>query len=185
VWDGHKLLYMPATVSAVLFRRAQDSYAAFAQDASYLFQDNTHEAQAFNTSYRTLECTKRMMGLKLWAAFSLYGTQGLGVLVDHAFANARDMAQQIAAHAEFELLMPPATNIVCFRHRPANIEGAALSQHQTRLRLSLVESGAFHLTQVQLDGAIWLRCTLMNPYTEASHIASLLQALAQAALAAS
>ncbi len=185
VWDGHKLLYMPATVSAVLFRRGQDSYAAFAQDASYLFQDNAHEAQAFNTSYRTLECTKRMMGLKLWAAFSLYGTQGLGLLVDHAFANARDMAQQIKAHAEFELLMPPATNIVCFRHRPADIEGAALSQHQTRLRLSLVESGAFHLTQVQLDGAIWLRCTLMNPYTEASHIASLLQALAQADLAAS
>ncbi|HEX5538676.1 MAG TPA: aminotransferase class V-fold PLP-dependent enzyme, partial [Methylophilaceae bacterium] len=65
IWDGHKLLYMPATVSAVLFRNAAHSYTAFAQHASYLFQEETAEAESFNTSYRTLECTKRMMGLKL------------------------------------------------------------------------------------------------------------------------
>src|SRR5690606_25328576 len=89
VWDGHKLLYMPATVSAVLFRSAADSYLAFAQQASYLFQGNDAEEESYNVSYRTLECTKRMMALKLWAAFSLYGVEGLAVLVDEAFAKAR------------------------------------------------------------------------------------------------
>ena len=56
VWDGHKLLFMPAAVSAVLFKAAKNSYAAFAQEASYLFAEG--DEQEFNYSYRTLECTR-------------------------------------------------------------------------------------------------------------------------------
>jgi L-2,4-diaminobutyrate decarboxylase len=88
-------MYMPAAVSAVLFKNEQHSYAAFSQDASYLFQGESHEDEAFNLSYRTLECTKRMMALKLWAAFSLYGTAGMGALVDEAFAKAKIFAEKI------------------------------------------------------------------------------------------
>src|SRR5690606_37508915 len=133
-WDGHKLLYMPAAVSAVLFRNAADSYAAFAQDASYLFHGETPEAEAYNVSYRTLECTKRMMGLKLWAAFSLYGVEGLGALVEEVCERARLFAELVTAHPQFELLMAPQTNIVCFRHPQPGLDAAALCRHQAALR---------------------------------------------------
>jgi L-2,4-diaminobutyrate decarboxylase len=166
VWDGHKLLYMPATVSAVLFKNPAHSYAAFAQDASYLFQGHTHEEETYNTSYRTLECTKRMMGFKLWAAFSLYGVNGLGELVDKVFATARLLAGKLQASPYFELLMPPQTNIVCFRYGVGD---------QSELRKLLVESGAFHLTQVNLHGKIWLRTTVMNPFTQESDLYALLE----------
>ncbi|MDR2219784.1 MAG: aminotransferase class I/II-fold pyridoxal phosphate-dependent enzyme [Methylobacillus sp.] len=156
VWDGHKLLYMPATVSAVLFRDPRHSYAAFAQEASYLFQGNNDSEEVWNTSYRTLECTKRMMGLKLWAAFNLYGTRQLGALVEHVFASAKRLADKLAAVPDFELLMPPQTNIVCFRPRAVD---------PVIVRRKLVESGAFHLTQVRLREQNWLRTTIMNPYT--------------------
>ncbi|MFM9912552.1 MAG: pyridoxal phosphate-dependent decarboxylase family protein [Methylophilaceae bacterium] len=156
VWDGHKLLYMPAPVSAVLFKNPAHSFAAFAQEASYLFQGESAQDETYNTSYRTLECTKRMMGLKLWAAFSLYGKDGLGALVDKVFATARLLAEKLSAADDFELLMKPETNIVCFRYQSGN---------QSELRKKLVESGAFHLTQVNLHGQIWLRTTVMNPFT--------------------
>lgn len=168
VWDGHKLLYMPATVSAVLFREPQHSYAAFAQEASYLFQGTSDAEEAWNTSYRTLECTKRMMGLKLWAAFSLYGVAMLGELVQHVFATARQLAEKLEQAGDFDLLMPPQTNIVCFRYR--NEDQAALRRH-------LVESGQFHLTQVNLYGKTWLRTTVMNPFTDASDLDALLDAI--------
>lgn len=172
VWDGHKLLYMPATVSAVLFRNPRHSYAAFAQEASYLFQGNSDSEEAYNTSYRTLECTKRMMGLKLWAAFCLYGVQQLGGLVEHVFAAAGRLADKLAAAEDFELLMPPQTNIVCFR--PHHGDPASI-------RRNLVESGAFHLTQVQLHGRIWLRTTIMNPFTTDEDFDALLAAIRKAA----
>jgi L-2,4-diaminobutyrate decarboxylase len=170
VWDGHKLLYMPATVSAVLFREPQHSYAAFAQEASYLFQGNSDAEESFNTSYRTLECTKRMMGLKLWAAFSLYGIEKLAGLVEQVFATAKLLAEKLRSATDFELLMMPQTNIVCFRHHSGN---------QTEIRRKLVESGAFHLTQVNLHGETWLRTTVMNPFTDESDLDALLAAIRQ------
>ena len=177
VWDGHKLLYMPAPVSAVLFRDPQHSYAAFAQEASYLFQGNSDAEEAYNTSYRTLECTKRMMGLKLWAAFSLYGVEKLGGLIDWVYATARSLAQKLANADDFELLMQPQTNIVCFRHRPPGLDDDALDAHQIKLRNTLVQSGSFHLTQVKLYDQIWLRTTIMNPLTAESDLDALLNAL--------
>jgi L-2,4-diaminobutyrate decarboxylase len=181
IWDGHKLLYMPATVSAVLFKNAAHADAAFAQEASYLFQDQHEEAsikpEAFNISYRTLECTKRMMALKLWVAFSLYGSDGLGALIDQAFSKARLFAKKIKQHTSFELLLEPQTNIVCFRHQVPNLTASELNTHQTKIRKQLVESGAFHLTQVELHGSIWLRTTLMNPFTMESDLDALLSAI--------
>lgn len=168
VWDGHKLLYMPATVSAVLFREPQHSYAAFAQEASYLFQGSSEADEAYNTSYRTLECTKRMMGLKLWAAFSLYGVERLGGLVDQVFVTAGLLAEKLQSAKDFELLMMPQTNIVCFRHNTGN---------QAAIRQKLVESGAFHLTQVNLHDEVWLRTTIMNPFTAESDLDALLAAI--------
>lgn len=168
VWDGHKLLYMPAPVSAVLFKNPIQSYAAFAQEASYLFQGQSNEEEAYNVSYRTLECTKRMMGLKLWAAFSLYGANGLGDLVDRVYATARILAGKLSAAPDFDLLMPPQTNIVCFRYRSGN---------QSELRNKLVESGAFNLTQVNLHGKTWLRATVMNPFTMEDDLNALLDSL--------
>ena len=77
---------------------------------------------------------------------------------------------------DFELLMQPQTNIVCFRHRPAkNLADEALNTHQANLRKKLVESGAFHLTQVKLGDQLWLRTTIMNPLTAESDLDALLE----------
>jgi len=173
VWDGHKLLYMPAAVSAVLFKDVKNSYAAFAQEASYLFAEG-HE-QEFNSSYRTLECTKRMMGLKLWAAFSLYGTSGLGDLINTVFAKAQLFSEKISAHHDFELLMKPQTNIVCFRYIRAGLSAIELNQLQFNIRQKIVQSGAFYISQVAHHGKLWLRTTIMNPLTNSEDFDALLQ----------
>ncbi|MCB5189203.1 aminotransferase class V-fold PLP-dependent enzyme [Methylobacillus arboreus] len=181
-WDGHKLLYMPATVSAVLFRDEAASYSAFAQDASYLFhEEEDSEARGFNTSYRTLECTKRMMGLKLLAAFKLYGRQGMASLVEHAFTSAGYFANLVARTSGFTLLMHPQTNIVCFRYHGNSTltsSSAMLNELQANIRKKLLHQEMFHLSQVNIGDNIWLRCTFMNPYTQQAHQEQLLKAVA-------
>lgn len=176
VWDSHKLLYMPAAVSAVLFREAKHSYAAFAQEASYLFSGEDAE-EAYNLGARTLECTKRMMGLKLWAAFMLYGTEKMGQLVEHVFGTAKQLAQKLEEAPDFELLMQPQTNIVCFRHVPEYLPKEEHNRHQEEVRKKLVERGQFHLTQVKLGEHVWLRTTVMNPLTTAKEISALIQGI--------
>lgn len=176
VWDGHKLLYMPAAVSAVLFREPKNSYAAFAQEASYLFSGEDSN-EAYNLGTRTLECTKRMMGLKLWAAFMLYGTQKMGGLVEHVFGTAKQLAQKLEQAEDFDLLMQPQTNIVCFRHVPMGLDEKSRNRHQEKLRKTLVEKGEFHLTQLKIGNEIWLRTTVMNPLTGPSDLDALMSAI--------
>jgi len=180
IWDGHKLMYMPATVSAVLFRNEEDSYAAFNQDASYLFQGESHEEEAFNLSYRTLECTKRMMALKLWAVFSLYGIESMGALIDEAFAKALVFAKKIQKSPSFELLMSPETNIVCFRYLRQHANHKEANKHQSDIRRQIIQNGAFHITQADLHGVTWLRTTLMNPFTTEKDLDELLENVASA-----
>ena len=181
-WDGHKLSFMPATVSAVLFREDQASYRAFSQDASYLFHEEDDMAElSFHTSYRTLECTKRMMALKWLAAFKLHGRQGMAALVEHVFSLAEQFSGLVADAAGFALLMAPQTNIVCFRYvgKPDVIwDAGSLNVLQSNIRQQLLHQEMFHLSQVDIDNTTWLRCVIMNPYTDCTHHEALLKAVA-------
>jgi L-2,4-diaminobutyrate decarboxylase len=80
-------------------------------------------------------------------------------------------------HSEFELLIRPQTNIVCFRHLAKNLSETELNQHQMMTRKRIVESGNFHLTQVEIHGKLWLRTTLMNPFTQAQHLQALMDCI--------
>jgi L-2,4-diaminobutyrate decarboxylase len=57
---------------------------------------------------------------------------------------------------------------------------SALNTHQAALRLQLVRTGQFHLTQVELHGTIWLRTSIMNPMTGPDDLDTLIVALREA-----
>ena len=76
--------------------------------------------------------------------------------------------------------MKPETNIVCFRYLSEGLKNVLLNEHQTNIRQHIVKSGAFHLTQVNLNGITWLRSTLMNPFTTAQDLDALLQTITAA-----
>ncbi len=184
VWDGHKLLYMPATVSAVLFRNGKDSYSAFSQQASYLFQGDDQESEAYNIGYRTLECTKRMMGFKLWATLSVFGTTALSAVIEHVYRTASEFADLVSSMQEFELLMRPQTNIVCFRPSSLPIMPQPESNaYVSEVRARVVQSGDFHLTQTDIHGETWFRVAIMNPWTTIEDLKDMLQAVREEAAA--
>lgn len=184
VLDAHKMLLTPALCTAVLFRDGQDSFGAFAQRASYLLPE---QSAWYDGAARTLECTKRMMSLKLYLGLQVLGTQVFGDYVGACYDLAQRFAALLQAAPDFELALPPQCNIVCFRHRPPGqpglprLEAEALDQHQAALRARVVHSGAFYLVQTRLPTGIFLRTTLINPLTEEPDLVALLDALRAAA----
>lgn len=174
VWDAHKLLMMPALVTAVLFKREAHAYAAFAQEASYLFAAQRPEATWWDLGQRTLECTKRMMAIELWVALRAHGEHWFGEVVDRQHALAAELAAKVSAAPDFELALAPASNIVCYRHRPPGLTGAALDDHNRALRRRVVEDGRFYIAGTQLPAGYFLRSTLMNPLIETSDLDALL-----------
>ncbi len=170
VWDAHKLLMMPALVTAVLFKRGGDAYAAFAQKASYLFESGAPEDTWWDLGSRHFECTKRAMAVELWATLRAHGEGWFGAVVDRQLELAQALAAKIAAAPDFELALPPECNIVCFRPRGDGID-------MRELRRRVIEDGRVYITGTELAGSYWLRCTLMNPLTEPADLDAMLDVI--------
>lgn len=181
VWDLHKLALLPALVTAVVFKEQSRSYAAFAQEASYLFAGRPPQEEWMNSAVRTLECTKRMMVLEMWAVLSACGEKLLEDYVDHTYALATSLASRIASDSELELAVDPETNIVCFRHLPPGVTGEELDAHNARVRERLVEGGEVYIVQTRLPAGLFLRVTLMNALTDDGDLERMIAAVKIAA----
>ncbi len=181
VWDAHKMLLMPALITAVLFRDGRHSREAFAQNASYLFAEGTAEDRWFDVGLRTLECTKRMMSLKLYVALSLYGEEYFSSYVAGRIALARQFAQRLRDSGDFQVAVEPECNIVCFRYAPAG--AVDLDMLQRRIRERLLADGSFYIVQTQLRDGLYLRTTIINPATTIKDLDELITATRAAAKA--
>lgn len=169
VWDAHKLLMLPGLVTGVLFRDERHAYEAFAQQASYLFAQAASRADTWwDLGQRTLECTKRMMAIELWVALRSLGERWFGDNIDRLCALTRLLAAKLEAAPDFELVLPPETNIVCYRMR--GVDNRALRER-------VVRDGRFYIVGTQLPGGYALRSTIMNPLTEEADLDALLDHL--------
>jgi len=172
VWDAHKMLLVPALITAVIFRNGSDSYRSFAQQASYLFE-KASEDEWYNYAHRTMECTKTMMGLKLYVPLMVHGSGFFARYVETMYDLAHDFAARIRSSADFELAVEPEANIVCFRFASSGAEDPSALQKKIRTRV--LDSEDFYLVQTDLGGDTYLRCTLINPLTTIEHLEELLE----------
>jgi L-2,4-diaminobutyrate decarboxylase len=176
VWDAHKMMCMPALVTAVIYRDGGHADQAFAQQAAYLFGKNVYDS-----GQRTLECTKRMMGLKVYATLRALGTDAIGAYVERMFDMGNRFGGLIAARPGLELAVDPDCNIVCFRVRRDGLSGPDLDALQARVRKQLLESGEFYIVQTKLPAGAFLRVTLVNPLTSEADLTRLLDRVEQLA----
>ena len=183
VWDAHKMLFVPALCAFLYFKRKQDSYHAFEQDAPYLFDPSAPGMAEYDLGLRTVECTKRAAAFGLWGVWSLFGAQLFTDLVEVTFELAQILFQKLNAAPDFEPLHEPQCNIVAFRYVPADLQGespALVSEFQRRLRRQVIESGEFYLVATNLNGVDALRVTLINPLTTPEHLDRLMETLRHA-----
>jgi L-2,4-diaminobutyrate decarboxylase len=181
VWDAHKMMMVPALATAVLFRDGRRAYEAFAQRADYLFDADDPRERWFDTGTRTLECTKRMMGLDIYAALVALGTDALDDYVTATFDLARRFAVRLAALSDFEIATEPMANIVCFRHRPEGVANEALDALQAKVRDAIIKDGGFYLVQTKLAGRLYLRTTIINPLTTDQDLEALIHRVREVA----
>ena len=121
-----------------------------------------------------------MLKLGVWSLWSLFGIELFEELVDRVFATGRRLYELTAEAPDFEPCHEPECNILCFRHLPRELQGAspeATSDFQQQLRRRITAAGDFYITGTRLDGAMVLRTTVMNPGTDESHLAGLLESL--------
>jgi L-2,4-diaminobutyrate decarboxylase len=178
VWDAHKLMLMPGLCTAVLFRNGAHLNNAFRQQASYLLSGAT--ASWSEPAGRNFEVTKPAIVLPLYVGLRTLGTAFFGEYIDYVYDLARAFADELQSRPNFELLVRPQSNIVCFRFRAPPEKVDTL---QLRLRQVVNLRGRFFIMRTTLRGAIWLRIVLMSPATRLADLRGLLDELTQLARA--
>ncbi|HRY99761.1 MAG TPA: pyridoxal-dependent decarboxylase [Bacteroidales bacterium] len=163
VIDFHKLLLTPALTTAVLFREGSRSYSTFAQEADYLL--DPADRPWYDSAARTLECTKKMMGLKIYLLRRSYGDEIFREYIDSRYDMTRRFAQMVVERPGWEIATAPMSNILCFRYAPSGLGPEETNNLNATLRERFRQEGRFYLVKTLLDGRLWLRMTVMNPFT--------------------
>ena len=180
IWDAHKMLFVPALSAFVFYRNREHRFAAFQQNAPYLFDPTQGDIAEYDSGLKTIECTKRSAALGLWGLWSVFGRQLFADLVDTTFDLGRTFYEMLVEAPDFEPLHEPECNIVAFRHVPDSLRSASpkvLGDFNLRLRRDVMESGRFYLVPTASDGIGALRVTIINPLTTPEHLTELLETL--------
>lgn len=172
VIDFHKMMLAPALTTAVLFRNGNHSYETFAQKAEYLLVNGKKQAW-YDSAGRTLECTKKMLGVKVFALIKLYGDQIFTDYINTTYDLGQTLAGMLKQKSGFELATEPDGNIVCFRYIPQMFEGDA-DALTAGIRKEIIDEADFYIVQTKSGGRTYLRVTLMNPFTGVSDLEALL-----------
>lgn len=171
--DGHKMMGTSSITTAVLYKNSADSYVTFNQQAQYLWEQN-EDPDWFNMAKRTFECTKSMMSLRFFAIWNAYGDQFFDDFLTTLYDAGNSFALQLQEAADFELLLPPESNIVCFRY-VKDLKSSEYDVVNKKIRQTLLEDGAFYIVATQLQQGYYLRTTFMNPFTTREHTEELLK----------
>jgi L-2,4-diaminobutyrate decarboxylase len=173
VIDFHKMLLVPALNTLVMFRNGERSYETFAQKASYLFQKSQNNVW-YNSAIRTIECTKSALGIIAYTALKYYGNNYYRQYIDSRYDLATTLATMVKSDSQLQLAVEPESNIVCFRYASAGYTELTLNQINSEIRNIIIKEGSFYIVQVELEGKIWLRLTIINPVTSLDDIKTLL-----------
>ncbi|HUU04779.1 MAG TPA: aminotransferase class I/II-fold pyridoxal phosphate-dependent enzyme [Patescibacteria group bacterium] len=173
VIDFHKMMLCPALATAVLFRDGTVLNRIFSQKASYLLPEQ-QQIHWQDIARNTIECTKKMMGLKVMMLLKTVGEGIFSEYITRVYDLSRDFAAVLQGESDFRLAVEPQANIVCFRHQPARVPAGQWGEYNAQLRRQLVAHGRFYIVQTTIAGEICLRLTLMNPFTNLSDLQELL-----------
>jgi len=106
---------------------------------------------------------RRFRSLKLWFVIRYYGIEGLQYHVRRHVELAQEFARWISGSGDFELVVPPPLNLVCFRHKRGD-------DFNKKLLDRLNESGDLYLTHTTLNGRYTLRLVVGQTGTEERHV---------------
>ncbi|MCF8235018.1 MAG: aminotransferase class I/II-fold pyridoxal phosphate-dependent enzyme [Bacteroidales bacterium] len=179
VIDFHKMMMIPALTTAVLFKDGRTSYRTFSQKADYLLKQ---ENKWYDIAKRSIECTKKPMALKVYLMIRMYGTELFESYIDQTYDLAKDFAALIKSEDDFELAASPESNIVCFRLIRAGLPDYQLDKLNSKVRDQLIKSGKFYIVQTTLNNKLFLRTTLMNPFTDIEILKNLLTEIQRLAM---
>ena len=182
VFNPHKWLFTNFDCSAYFVRDPEALTRTFAIAPAYL---QTREGTRV-IDYRDwgIPLGRRFRALKLWFVIRSYGVEGLKAMIARHIDWAQELARQVDASADFELVAPPSLALFNFRYRPPGLESEeALATVNRSLLERLNDSGRLYLTRNLVQGRFAIRFAVGQTATTRSHVQEAWQQIQETARA--
>jgi aromatic-L-amino-acid/L-tryptophan decarboxylase len=177
--NAHKWLGAPFDCSVYYVRDPEHLMRVMSTNPSFLKSSVDDEVK--NLRDWGIPLGRRFRALKLWFVIREQGVSGLQKRLRRDMANARWLADKVAATPGWRVLAPVPLQTVCVRHEPDGLEGEALDAHTTAWVEALNRSGAAYLTPAVLDGCWIARVSIGALLTEEVDVAAVWAAMREAA----
>jgi glutamate/tyrosine decarboxylase-like PLP-dependent enzyme len=183
--NPHKWLQVPVDCGALLTRHPEVHRAAFSLTPDYLEAGHSEAPWPMEHMF---QLTYGNRALKVWAAMSRLGRDGIAELVTRCNRLASLLETRVRAQPDLELLAPASLAVVNFRYRPAGraLDDAALDDLNERISQAIGASGEAHQPTSRVRGRVSLRACFLhyeNGEDDVEHLVGLVVRLG-AALAA-
>jgi glutamate/tyrosine decarboxylase-like PLP-dependent enzyme len=164
-WDAHKTLPVPMAAGMFLSRWRRFAEAPFSVQTGYV---PAADPDAPDPYQRTLQWSRRFIGLKVFLTLAELGQSGIAALVDHQVAMARLLRDQLVARG-WRITSDTPLPLVCFTR-----DGACPAS----LVRAVADSGISWISDVRLpDGNRWLRACITHHQSSPDDVAALVAAL--------
>ena len=177
--DYHKSFFQPVSSSAVLVRdRTLLRHATY--HADYLNPARMAEQRIPNQVDKSIQTTRRFDALKLWLTLRIMGPDAVGELFDEVVERAAAAWELLTDDPRFEVVTKSQLSTVVFRYLPpAGTARGLADAANLHARQALSDSGEAVVAGTKVDGAHYLKFTLLNPETSLDDIALVLDLLAE------
>jgi aromatic-L-amino-acid/L-tryptophan decarboxylase len=129
----------------------------------YLKNKATESGAVFDYRDWHVQLGRRFRSLKLWFVIRHYGVDGLQFHIRKHVEMARKFAGWVKESSDFELVLDPPLNLVCFRHKSGD-------EFNMKLMNSVNATGKAFFTHTKLNGQVVLRMSIGQTHTEVEHV---------------
>jgi aromatic-L-amino-acid/L-tryptophan decarboxylase len=182
MWDGveradslvlnpHKWLGAAFDCSVYYVRDAEHLVRVMSTNPSYL--QSAADGRVKNYRDWGIPLGRRFRALKLWFLIREQGVAQLQARLRRDLANAKWLAEHVAATADWRVLAPVTLQTVCVRHEPGGRDSEALDRHTLKWADAINRSGQAYVTPATLDGRWIVRVSVGAEQTERLHVEEL------------
>jgi aromatic-L-amino-acid decarboxylase len=179
VLNPHKWLGTAFDCSVYYVRDPEHLVRVMSTSPSYL--RTAADGQVKNYRDWGIALGRRFRALKLWCLIRAEGVEGLQARLRRDMENARWLAGQIAAKANWRVVAPVPLQTVCVRHEPPGLAGESLDAHTRSWAERLNRSGKAYLTPAILGGRWMVRVSIGAERTERADVEALWKVMQETA----
>lgn len=179
VINAHKWLGPPFDCSLYYVRDEAHLTRVMSTNPSYL--QTSVDGKVRNLRDTGIPLGRRFRALKLWWTIREQGVAGLQARLRRDLANARALADAVAATPDWTVVAPVHLQTVCVRHQPAGVRGEALDAHTRAWAEAINRSGEAYLTPALLDGRWMVRVSIGALPTERADVEAVWALMQEAA----